>query len=138
MLQTHTAIKLMTMQNYDQQTEVPKLRIATTITEIKSVDKEITLPYYFQDKDRNICKVVSNDHLISIDTDKDWWGTKVFPVRHYKAEISQGTPISEFEFEAAYQKAMMYVDLICKNQEVSKEVDENVEIDEMRENRIAS
>jgi hypothetical protein len=113
------------------------MRIATTVTETKSVEKEITLPYYFKNKHGQLCKVVTNEFFIAVDADKNWWGAMVRQVVHNKDVIATGEPITADGFEAAYSKAMMYVDLICKNQEPSNEHDENEEIERNQLDRVA-
>lgn len=125
-------------QNYQTTSETPKLRIATTVTHTENIDKEIELPYYFKDKSNHICKLVSKNHLIVIDTDNDYWSAGVKPVRYNEDRIATGTPISQDEYEAAYSKAMMYVELINRNEEQSREKDENEEIDQILERRQAS
>lgn len=110
------------------------LKIATTFTETKSIEKEIELPYYFKHKHGGfIYKVVSDKYAIQVCTFDEHLGTSLCPASLYKEKLAAGTPIEQFEFDAAYQKAMMYVDLINKNQDPSNENDENVEIDQMRE-----
>lgn len=112
------------------------LKIATTYTETKSIEKEIELPYYFrQEHGGFIYKVVSEKYAIQVCTWNEHLGTCLCPASLFKERLAKGTPITEFEFDAAYQKATMYVDLIYKNQEPSNEKDENEEIDEILERR---
>lgn len=122
------------MQNYTSQTENPKLKIETMVQVWDTVKLDVDLPYYFK-IDSYLYKVVTTEHLIRVDADKNWWGAKVYPTKHYHSEINKGTPITADEFDAAYSQAMMYVDLINRNEEPSKEVDDNVQIDELLENR---
>ena len=111
------------------------LKLETKVQVYETVNLDIPLPHFFNDKDGYSCKVVNNDHLITVDTATNFWGIKVLMVKYNLDRIAKGTPISEFEFEAAYQKAQMYVDLINRNEEPLKEDDENVQIDEMIANR---
>lgn len=129
------------MQSNNQTTETPKLRIVATVKETTtvSIEKDLSLPYYFKDeKGGEVYKVVSKEFSIRIYDKKGWWRINVLPTDMYENEIASGTPISEFEFDAAYQKAMMYVDLINRNEDPLKEEDENVQIDSIIENRRAS
>jgi hypothetical protein len=112
-------------------TESPKLKIATTITHTERVDKDIELPYYFKDCLGCSCKIVNDHFLISVDIENNFWAIKTSPVSACGDRIAKGTPISQDEYDAAYSKAMMYVDIINRNEDPSGEHDENVQIDEM-------
>jgi hypothetical protein len=136
-LRTLSGAKSNCMQNYQSTMEIPKLTIDTVVTETKRVAKDINLPYFFKDKSGGRCKVVTLDHFISVDNDKNWWAVRTRPVKGYEADIAKGETITEDEFEAAYSNALMCVQLIKESQEPSRERDPNEEIDEMRE-RLAS
>jgi hypothetical protein len=125
-------------QNYQTTTEAPKLRIATTVTETvkKTIDRELTLPYYFE-YNGDLYKVCSPDFTLRVRNEKDWWGVKVLPTKMYSEEIGAGKAIEQAEFDAAFQNAFMYADLIYRNEEPSREKDENEEIDQILENRVA-
>lgn len=111
-------------------TQSTAMKISTTVTETKSVEKEITLPYYFK-IGHDLSKVISKTHFITIDTDNDWWAIKVRPVNAYKGDIAKGEPITEEEYNQAFEKAKMYVELLNSDEPIDNSQDENVQIDEM-------
>lgn len=115
------------------------IKISTTVTETKSVEKDVELPYYFKENHGGyIYKVVSEKHAIQVCTWNDHLGACLMPNSMYKSKLAAGAPITEDEFDAAFSKAQMYVDLINRNEEPVNEEDPNVTIDRMIENKIAS
>jgi hypothetical protein len=118
------------MQNYQSTMESPKLSIDEVITEKRRVQKEVPLPYYVKLKNSNaVCKVVSRDHFIKVDPDKNWWGVKVVPVNSYLSEIAEGTPITEDEYNRAFETAKTYVEQLNSDEPQDTTEDENVAID---------
>lgn len=107
------------------------LKISGTYTETKFIDKEIDLPYYFKDRYDYLTKVVSETHGVQVSRTKNYWSACVVPISYMRDKIALGTPITADEFDAAYSQAMMYVDLINRNEDPSNEIDENVQIDQM-------
>lgn len=126
------------MQSNNQIAETPKLRILATVTEKKVIDKEISLPYYFKGKYGSLIKIINSTHSIEVSDKKDWWSASVVSTAYCKDRLAESdVVITADEFDAAYSKAMMYVDLINRNEDPSKEVDENIQIDEMLERRVS-
>lgn len=119
------------MQTYNNSTDSAKMKITETITERKQVEKEISIPYYFRDKDKNFCKVVSKQHLLIVDADKNYWGAKTLLVDYNKVRIAEGTEISEDEYNYAFQKALDFVHALNQNDDIPTDEDENVKIDEI-------
>lgn len=111
--------------------ETAKMKISTTYTETKSFEKEIAIPYFFKDEYGYLYKIVSEDYAVSVRDYKDYWTSSIVPASYFKQKIGKGEDITEVEFEAAYSQAMMYIDLIYRNEQPSNEVDENVQIDQM-------
>ena len=126
-------IKLNTMQSNTTTAESPKLKITATYTETKRVEKEISFPYFFKDEYGNHCKLINEHFYLSTKSDVKFGlhTIEAYPVKHFKDRVVKGTQITEEEFEVAYDKAMMYINLIKENKEPSIEEDENVQIDEM-------
>lgn len=115
-------------------TELPKLTISETITERRTVEKEITLPYFFKDEYGNLCKVVSNDYYIS--TKPDFvYSVEVYPVKSFKGRIASGTTITEDEFDAAFDKSMTYIQMMAQNDDAPVEADDNIQIDQQLYNQ---
>jgi hypothetical protein len=124
------------MQNNNTTAEMPKLSIDEVITEKRRIQKEVPLPYYVKLKNSNVvCKVVSRDHFIKVDPDKNWWGVKVAPVNSYLSEIAEGTPITEDEYNQAFETAKTYVEQLNSDEPQDRTEDENVQIDELKYGR---
>lgn len=124
------------MQSNNTTTETPKLKISETITHTERVEKSVSLPYFFKDVECGyLCKVVSNEHFILVDNSSNWWSARVRPVKSYLIEVAKGLPITEDEFEAAYENALMCVQTLKENAGPSHEHDENEEIDQIIERR---
>lgn len=117
------------MANLQTTTDSAKMKITETITERKQVEKEISIPYYFKDEYGNLCKLISNDYYISAKTGFVQT-VEVYPVKHFKGRIASGTEITEEEFEAAYDSAMSFIQMM-KQDNLPTEEDENVKIDEI-------
>jgi hypothetical protein len=126
------------MTNLIETMQPAKFSIDTVVTESKPVKKDIPLPYYFKTDGYSpaFCKVISQDHVIRVDNDKNWWSVGVRLVKHYLSEISKGTEITEEDFEVAYDNALTCVQMMHQDK-VSTEPDPNVEIDEILERRTA-
>lgn len=80
------------------------LKIQTVITETKSIEKEISLPYYFQINSYYYA-VLNKDSMILVDPQDEWYSIQTKPVRHYLDDIAKGVEITAEEFEEALQTA---------------------------------
>jgi hypothetical protein len=130
--------KVMTQSN-NTTAEMPKLKVVTTVTTTEQKELELSIPYYFKDKYDNLCKVVDQDYFLSAKCggNMSFWTVEAYSVKSWKERIATGTPITEGEFETAYDKALMFIQMIKQDSQPSNERDVNEEIDEMRERREA-
>lgn len=118
------------MANLNQTNGISKMKITEVITERKTVEKEVNIPYYFKDEYSNLCKVISTEHFISARADKDYWAIQTLPVNGFKERIAKGTPITEDDYNNAYEKALNYLQSLNYDS-FENEEDENVKIDEI-------
>lgn len=121
----------MTQSNIIGTTQTNHLKIATTITETKSVEKEITLPYYFKNAYGNFCKIVTPTHYLTVRSSSHSPLICSNLVEFGKSEIAEGTPCTQEEYDAAFGQAMMYLQALNSDEPIDKSEDENVKIDEM-------
>jgi hypothetical protein len=96
------------------------MKIQTTVTESKTVDIEIELPYYCKVDDHTY-KVVSEDKTIQVTKNSIGTYTDVTAASTwlFKKDISEGEVISASEFETAYLNALDTINSLCYLQEVA-------------------
>lgn len=93
------------MQSNNTTAETPKLKLKSTVTITDTVDVDIDLPYFCK-YGGSYTKVISEDRIVTVD---DYWFSKSIEIglfAHHKQVIAKGNPISEDEFNQAYQTVL--------------------------------
>jgi hypothetical protein len=105
------------------------IQIRTTVTETTKVEKDVTIPYYFKDEYRQLCKIISTTHFIAAKFEQDYWSIQVYPVKGWEARIGKGEEITEDQYNEAFENAKMYIEQLNSDEPQDMTEDENVQID---------